>query len=231
MPIRSTLALALLAMGAAAAQAGTIQSVATRGALAATETVEWGTAADDGTTFASPYVRLSSPGGVAATASFAAGLTVFVQGGAIYSANFSNGEVLLSSFLDDGPISIGFSTPVRGVGFNIAHLVEGSFTGSLAFYGAGDQLFGSVSVNGSTNLSGDGSASFLGGMSSLVDIVRVDVSVDSQGGSQALSINQMGLNLAPVPEPASLLLMALGGTALLLRGRAAGAARRDRSAA
>ena len=222
--------LAALAVFSLGASAGTITSVASRAALAANDMTQWGTSADDSAVVASPYGRTST-GGVAVSAVLGTGFGIFVEGAGTWTSNLAAGDVLLSTFNpvsgdEGGPFTISFGSAVRGVGFNIAHLGGVDFAGTLAFYGTGDALFGSITVDGISDFSSDGSAVFLGGLSSLRDIVRVDVSVDLQNGTRGFAINQMSLlTTAPdgppvtVPEPASLSLVALALAGGLLAGR------------
>lgn len=221
--------LAALAVFSLGASAGTITSVASRAALLANDMTEWGPSAD-ATAVASPYARTST-GGVAVSAVLGTGFGIFVEGAGTWTSNLAAGDVLLSTFNpvsgdEGGPFTISFGSAVRGVGFNIAHLGGVDFAGTLAFYGTGDALFGSITVDGISDFSSDGSAVFLGGLSSLRDIVRVDVSVDLQNGTRGFAINQMSLlTTAPdgppvtVPEPASMSLVALALAGGLLAGR------------
>lgn len=206
--------IATLAVFTLGVQAGTISQVTTRAGLGANDLVEWGTSADDFTFVGDPYNRTST-GGVDVAASLPGGFAIFVQNGVAFTGNFAPGEILLDSFFTDGPISITFASAVRGLGFNIQHEVNGTFTGQIDFYGAGNTLFGSVTANGVSNFDNDGSAIFLGGTSSLRDITRVDVSVGTSGGSSALTINQMSLlttdaSTSTVPEPSTFALVSAG---------------------
>lgn len=217
---------------ATSAFAGAISAAASRAALAGNDNVQWGSAADDGTTVASPYNRLSA-GGVGVTASMLAGdFGVFVQnGGGGYTANFDPNDVVLSTFFSDGPVSITFDQAIRGLGFNVVNDNFGDFTGTLDFYGAGNVLFGSVSVNGTSSAANDGTAPFLGGFSTLRDIVRVDVFVSASSGGSPLSLNQMSLlttnppDDGQIPEPTSIALASLAlAMAVVSRRRRPGVA-------
>lgn len=220
--VRLLATMALLSFGLA--HAGTISSVTSRPGLGANDLVQWGLAAADGSFPASPYAVVSA-GGVNLSAT-AGALAIWVQNGSGgFVGAFSPGEILLDTSLEPGPLTIDFATAVRGVGFNISSLNFGAFTGTMQFFGAGNVLFGSVSVNGTSSSANDGSAPFLGGTSSARDIVRVVIS--TTGAGPELTINQMSLLTtdAPggdIPEPSTIALLstALVGCAWMRRRRA-----------
>jgi hypothetical protein len=122
------------------------------------------------------------------------------------------------------PILVGFSVPVQGVGTQIESLLPGAFTGILDLYGAADNFLGEVTVNASTTSASDGSAPFIGAISSSADIAYVVFSVDNGNPSfpKAGDVAINDLSIA-VPEPSSLvaLVTALGGLfgIAMLRGR------------
>jgi len=221
--LNGCLALGILTLGA---HAGTISTVNTRAELGANDLVEWGAAGDDTNFVSSPYLRTST-GGLDVTATLSTGFMIYVQDGAAFVGNFTPGEILLDSASSDGPIVITFANAIRGIGFNIQHMNLGAFSGQIDFYGAGDVLFGSVTQNGTSNFNNDGSAVFLGGMSSARDITRIDVSVGLLSGGSGFTINQASLlttNAATpgeIPEPATVTLVsaALGGLIWLRRRR------------
>lgn len=219
----ATSALAILFAGPAAA--GVVSTAASRVAIGANDSVEWGAPAADGSFVTSPYGRTST-GGVDVTASFAGGgFGIFSQGGGGgYTANYAAGDMLLDTFFQEGTVTLEFSSAIRGVGFNIAADAGGAFTGFMSFYGAGNVLFDTLSVSGLTSQANDGSAIFLGGMSSLRDITRVDIWVTTSSTAD-FSINSLSLLTSDpggtsLPEPASLGLAGLAfASAALARRR------------
>lgn len=197
------IAVALTALGTS--MAGAITSIGTRIALGANDTVQWGTAGQDGSFVSSP-LNVVSAGGINVSAAVTGGLAIWVQnGGGGYVGAFSPGDILLDSGFNPGPITVDFATAVRGVGFNIASLNFGGFTGTMQFFGAGNTLFGSVNVSGTSSGANNGSAPFLGGTSSLRDITRVVIS--TSGAGTELTINQMSLLTTDpgtvIPEPST----------------------------
>jgi hypothetical protein len=216
-------AVALMALGSS--MAGIITGVGTRIALGANDMVQWGTAGQDGSFVSSP-LAVVSVGGINVSAAVTGGLAIYVQnGGGGYVGAFSPGEILLDSAFNTGPITIDFATAVRGVGLNVMSLNFGAFTGTMQFFGAGNTLFGSVNVNGTSSSANDGSAPFLGGTSSLRDITRVVIS--TSGAGTELTINQMSLlttdpsSGGDIPEPSTVTLLsaALVGGVWLRRRR------------
>jgi PEP-CTERM motif len=217
------------------AWAASIGQVGSLAALGANDAVQWNGDGDDidndyddGDTVSSPY-EVSSTGGIAVTAS-AMELTLYEQyGGGGFTANFTEGDKLLTTGFADGPLTLSFSTPVRGVGFQIVNQNPGSFTGTIEFFNAANLSLGVLTTLGTSSFDNDGSAAFLGGVGNLLEISKVSISVsksydgfvDLEGTS--LAINQLNLVTTPVPEPTSALLLALGlaGLGLHLRRGAA----------
>lgn len=204
--------LALVAFSISA-HAGVITFVSTRAGLGANDLVTWGLAADDSTSVASPYARLST-GGVTATATLTGGFALWENNGAslAFSSNFSTGDIVLDTFGVNGPVTIAFDTAVTAVGLQIQHYVTGGFDGTLSVYDSTNTLMDTFTVGGTTGFDNDGSALFLGARSSLRDIMSIQLSVSSQGGSTAFAMNQMSLDtldpVTGVPEPSTFALVA-----------------------
>jgi hypothetical protein len=121
-------------------------------------------------------------------------------------------------------ILVGFSTPVEGVGTQIESLLPGPFTGQMDLYDSSNVLLGEVSVDASTTTAEDGSAPFIGAISTTSDIDYVIFSVNNgnpdfpKAGDVAIN----GLDFS-VPEPFTFSLFGAGlvGAAALRRRRKA----------
>lgn len=213
----------MLIVSLGSAMAGTITGVGTRTGLGANDMVLWGDSSMDGMPVGSPFAVVSA-GGINVSAALAGDLAIWEQAGLwAYTLAFSPGDILLDSNGNGGPLTIDFNTAVRGVGFNIGSPYFGPFTGTMQFFGAGNILFGTVNVSGTSQASNDGSAPFLGGTSSLRDITRVVIS--TSGTSPELTINQMSLlttdPVTAIPEPSTITLVsaAIVGGVLMRRRR------------
>jgi hypothetical protein len=210
---------------ASTAQATVITYVGTRSglnALGPTDTVAWGTLADEtGSSIASPYVVTSNPSSITTTATINTGTSnflIFVEG-SFYNGNFSPNDVLLSTAFNSSPIVISFSIPIQGFGLQIQRNDTGPFTASLTAFGAGNVNFGTVTVNGTSTIgNGDNTAPFLGIFSNLTDIVAISLAVD--GVNTDFAINQAtllkSLNNNTTPEPGTVALGGIGFIALML---------------
>jgi hypothetical protein len=204
-------------MACTIASAGTITQINDLASLSADSFVVWGDAADEGNTLTSPYDRVSS-GGLTVTAVHEGDFLLLVQDSA-YAGNFAPGDVVLNSNFTDGPITINFASAVRGLGFQVQRDQLGDFTATLTAFGAGNVNFGSVSVDGTTAfaLPGDNTAPFLGLVSSLRDIVSIQISVSHLGTDSGDTVDITNLNLltsdpgtSEIPEPTTAGLMAAG---------------------
>jgi hypothetical protein len=211
--------LAVSALVAAASMAVSFQAaavpivqVANRAAMGADYTVTW---AGPDVTQLGPFATVLGVSPLPSVTATAADLWLFEQGGA-YIANFAAGDKLLTTFTTNGPITLSFSSAVRGVGFNIAHLEYGAFIGTMEFFDVANTSLGVVNIGGISSNANDGTAAFLGGVGSALDIRKVVIAVDLQRGNTAFAINDLSLVTTPVPESTSALLFAFGLAGLAL---------------
>lgn len=217
----TSLATVVCVLAASPAAALPIVPVASRVALAGNDTLVW--AGADGAALGSPHVQASVGGlNVAAFATAPAlDLFLFIQNGSAFTANFTSGDRLLTTGFDDGPLTLSFATPIRGIGFNIVNQNFGMFTGTMQFLDLMNNSLGTVSVMGTSSAANDGSAPFLGGVGNLLEISSVIISVSAVGGGIPLAINHLSLVTTPVPEPAAALMLLLGLAGVALHRRRA----------
>jgi hypothetical protein len=206
----------LFTLSSVPAFAGSISLVTNRADIPGSDGINWGTLGGDFTPLASPFDALTQEGGLV-TVSGAPAFALFE--GATYNADFLPTDIVLSLFdleefdVVSGAIRLTFDRPYWAVGAQIQSNFFGGFT---AYLEAFDQLgvsYGLVSLNGTNNGDGDGSAPFLGVRSSLRDIWAVEFRL-----GDGMAINQVSM----VPEPVTLGLVLLGAGVLGLRRRRRG---------
>jgi hypothetical protein len=103
-------------------------------------------------------------------------------------------------------IELDFSKGLMYFGTNAESIDFGAYTVSMALYHDAT-LINTFSVNSSADGAGDGSAAFLGFLSS-DGINRVILSASQGNSAAALAIGDV--TVAPVPEPASMMLLGSG---------------------
>ena len=108
-------------------------------------------------------------------------------------------------------ILVGFSQPVQGIGTQIESLLPGPFIGIMDLYDFGDNLLDEITVSASTTTASDGSAPFIGALSSSADIDHAIFSVNNGNPSfpKAGDVAINALDFA-VPEPLTLSLFSAG---------------------
>lgn len=118
--------------------------------------------------------------------------------------NFTPGDALLWTTTDPQPMALTFAQSVMAVGANISADYFGAFTAHIeAFDGIGTDL-GGFDLAGNNQPTEDGSAVFLGVMSTAGDIQKVVFTVPvTTGTNNDFSINSVSLNCgcAPFPSP------------------------------
>lgn len=99
------------------------------------------------------------------------------------------------------PLSLSFDKPVQAFGTQIAVDDTSTFTAFISAFDSDNNLLGSFSAPGTSSLSLDNSALFLGVKSDTANIARLVLSTSEN--NRAFAINK--LRLATVPEPSSFL--------------------------
>lgn len=210
-------AFAIATLTTAQVASASITQVSSRAALGANLFIDW-------SAFPPPVVTPTSAliGGQMVTLGSSQGqLCRHTQGGD-YFGGFAAGEQLLS---DGGSMSdsfiVRFGTAVGAAGTQIQrHSALGAFTAYMEFFAADDTLLDTIMVNGMGTNAGDGSADFIGGVSSGYDIAYLKFWVDTPTTallperSGDLLINRLDVAMrGTVPEPgSSAVLLPLLGT-------------------
>lgn len=126
--------------------------------------------------------------------------------------NFADGDFLLFTGADfsafpapgnNGPITIDFTTPVTGAGTQIAVDDTLSFIANIAAFDSEGNLLNNFSVPGTSSVSLDNSALFLGVVSEEAEIARLVYS--SSISNRAIGINTISIsNGTAIPESSHL---------------------------
>ena len=199
-------------------------AVTSRAALGS-QTIDWSSYGNAGAMLSTPDAE--SFGGVTAQIGSSAGVAEVRQEGADFTGNFSRGNALLG--LPDGYKSDVFGirftgAAVYGVGTQIeaASGFMGAFTGYMDLYSAANALLGEISVNGNATGAENGSAAFIGAISSVpIAYIRFLVGEGNPFFPREgdLVINDLSLLESPIPEPSGLLLLGPAAALFLVARR------------
>jgi hypothetical protein len=181
--------------------------VTSRATLAAQDFVDWGQLGASFTTAAQPAVATSNLNWTATATQAPAGS--FLLFNAVDHAGNLGGNILGTDLGSTAPISISFNVALSGVGAQIQSNDFGAFTGVLKAYSATNTLLETQSFAGTSNGAQNNSAIFLGLSRASADISRIEFSVTGPANVE-FAINQLDMQLQPIPEPASVALFALG---------------------
>jgi hypothetical protein len=138
--------------------------------------------------------------------------------------NFSPGDKLLNNNSTDYfPLTLTFALPVKGAGASVQLDADLAFTATIEAFN-GNTSLGSFMENGFSNGNEDGSAVFLGVLSTDANITKVVFGLSNPplGAASDFAINRLLLTDAPpsppppipVAEPSSFALLSLGAVAL-----------------
>ena len=201
-------AAAMLCGLASTAQAGIIQ-VFNAGQLGNTTTINWdifGPVPGSVSTYAQEPV-----GSLIVHINTASGLLNLDTGSSV--GGFLPSDNLLAQVPGDlsDLILVGFSQPVQGIGTQIESLLPGAFTGIMDLYGTGGNLLDEITVSANTTAASDGSAPFIGALSSSANIDYAIFSVNN-GNSSFPKAGDVAINAldVAVPEPLTLSLFGAG---------------------
>jgi len=212
-------ALIALAGFAAAASLATASTsfVGSRGALAGTDSIDWGQFGPAFAGVANPSPGLTANAMPFVLSTYSVGLERRDQTSGGWAGNFAVGDRLMwNAGSGPGAIRIDFANPVNAVGAQIQNDSFGGFVGMIEVFDSSNLNIGSFSLAGNSTSAGDNSAIFLGVLSTAYDIAAVEFNVIDNSGalSASFAINQVDLNggghIVPLPTGAGLAFMGMG---------------------
>ena len=215
--MQKTIRLALITALWATCSFASVLSVTSAGGLGANDSLDWGQLGADLTTVTGPF-SLTSVAGNTVTVSNGTEDFWSIQQDNSWGGNFNPGDNLLFNQAT-GPVTLAFLTPVMAIGARFQSIDFGAFTIFMTAYDSTNTSLGTFSTGGTSNGDADGSAAFLGVLSSNADIasVVVDVQVASVGNAFALGSLSIA-EAVTTPEPSTMLL-AFGGVLACLAGK------------
>lgn len=168
-----------------------------RAAQGANDTLDWSDLGATGTQHASGSIATSANGfDVTISNSDSGNFQLLTQSPTSWNGNFNPGEIVLWN-RGNGPVTLDFSSPVFGFGFNIMANNLGAFNGQISLFDTGNNSLGSFAYAGNANSAADGSAVYIGARETSASIARVVITGLGGGTPTSFAINQLALNPAP----------------------------------
>lgn len=226
----SVAAAAILIGAAASAKADLITVVRTKGTFSYSDYQPWAEIGVNNSNVTNGTVAMSKYGTVSTTIDFAQGGPGSTQlecpwTGCTWTGNFGPGDSVLTSINantggSEGAIDLTFSQGVAGVGFQIQGKSYGTFDAEIEAFDGSTPLGTFYAYNGNSNGNENGSAIFMG-LQDLsganitgIDILAYNCSGTGGGSCDGTAIDRLLFETTATPEPATLLLLGSGLTAL-----------------
>lgn len=200
----------LVAVGTVIATLGTVDPsqalsvVTSRSSLGANNSVSWSSLGAEYTPISNPF-SVGSAGGNAITGSIPTGTFQRLNERSGWFGNFAEGDALLFTGFNSGPLSFTFVNSVFGAGAQIQSNAYGLFTATIEAFNNSGLSLGSFSLQGNSSSGPDNSAIFIGVLNDQADIARITFNI-SNSNSVDFAINQLDLKsgTTAVPTPALL---------------------------
>ena len=199
----------LIAAVAVQSSFASVALITTRAGLSGSDSLLISTIGLDGTTQSSGFSAGTALSNTVTFTGGADGFTVLTEGpSGEWSGNFANNELILWTSGDAVPVTMSFSSLVAGVGMQIQpdEFTTG-FTASIDAYDSGNNDIGSFTETGNSTLLNNGSAMFLGVLSTSTNIKKITINITSPTGlDYAFDSLTFGAPVSGVPEPSTFFL-------------------------
>lgn len=163
-----------------------VSGISTESGVQADGQINWGSLGVTNTQVSQPFTIATGVTGISAEVS-QPGQANFERRdqGNGWSGNFGSGEQVLwtGASNNNGPLTIVFSSAVRGVSAQIQSDFYGDYNATIEAFDASNVSLGSFTRSGTANSNGDDSAIWIGLLSTATDIKKVVFSVDWLGGT------------------------------------------------
>jgi hypothetical protein len=191
--------------------AGILTAVSSRSGIGGSETLSFVGLGMDQDPITNPTSTTTSAQRVVTMSMAGTVSPMFLFSGSTFNADFLATDIVLSNFASGAnSIRFTFGSSIAAVGAQIQPNLFGGFTGVVEAYDAASVSMGLISLAGLNGGNNDGTALFLGVMSSLADIRSIEFRI--MGGGD-FAVNRLSINPTAIPEPGTVALALSGLTA------------------